>query len=109
MLVSLIGIFIVKRRRYLNNEYDLKPKGGIINATGASDSASIITESSSSSASSSGSQKTNGDKSEWKTFWPFKKKQSTTSTSSEKPFAKQDYEVNRRNMFLNLTILNKFL
>ena len=70
-----------------------KPKGGIINATGTSDSASIITESSLSSSSTESQQKY---KSEWKTFWPFKKKQSNASISSEKHFAKQDYEVKKK-------------
>ena len=87
MLVSLIGIFIVKRRRYLRNQYDLQPKGGIANT---SDTASIVTQSLSSSSSESNNNTYGNKRSEWKTFWSFKKQ---NSTSSDKPFAKQDYEV----------------
>ena len=89
MLVSLIGIFIIKRRRNLKNQYDLKTKSGF------SDSGSVTTNSSTSE-----SQKTFGlhgtsvnsasPKCEWKTFWPFGKKDNTTN---DKPFVKQDYEV----------------
>ncbi len=78
LLITLIGILIVKHRQFLKNKSKLKD--------GSSDVASILSDGSSIESNQP------FDKCEWKTFWPFRKNESVSS-SNDKPFAKQDYEV----------------